>query len=138
MQKLLAIDYGEKRCGIAITDELKIIASPLTTIETKDIFSFLKNIFSSEKIEKTIVGLPKQLNNEESQSEIFIKDFLKKAENEFPEMIFERFDERFSSKIASQSMVLSGIPKKKRQNKSLIDQISATIILQDYLSFQNK
>lgn len=138
MKKLLAIDYGEKRCGIAITDELKIIASPLTTIETKDIFSFLKNIFSSEKIEKTIVGLPKQLNNEESQSEIFIKEFLKKAESEFPEIIFERFDERFSSKIASQSMVLNGIPKKKRQDKSLIDQISATIILQDYLSFQNK
>ncbi len=133
MGRLLAIDFGEKRTGIAVTDELKLIASGLTTVKTKELLNFLENYINSELVDRFIVGLPKQLNNEPSQSELLITPFIKKLQSKFPHIPIERVDERFTSKIAFQTMIDSGLGKKKRQNKALIDEISATIILQSYL-----
>lgn len=133
MGRILAFDFGEKRTGIAVTDELQIIASALTTVDTKKIFSFLTNYLKKETVELFIVGEPKQLNNKESESEKFIKPFILKLSQTFPKIPIRRVDERFTSKIAFQSMIDSGLKKKQRQNKALIDEISATIILQTYL-----
>ncbi|WP_089377421.1 Holliday junction resolvase RuvX [Lutibacter flavus] len=133
MARILAIDYGEKRTGIAVTDELQIIASGLTTIATKNIFSFLTEYLKSENVELFIVGEPKQMNNKESESEQFIKPFVEKLSLTFPKIPIKRIDERFTSKMAFQSMIDSGLKKKQRQNKALIDEISATLILQSYL-----
>lgn len=138
MARILAIDYGEKRTGIAITDELQIIASGLTTVDTKKIFSFLTGYLKNENVELFIVGEPKQLNNTESESEQFIKPFILKLSQTFPKIPIKRVDERFTSKIAFQSMIDSGLKKKYRQNKALIDEISATIILQSYLQQNEK
>ncbi|SNR38766.1 putative holliday junction resolvase [Lutibacter flavus] len=133
LARILAIDYGEKRTGIAVTDELQIIASGLTTIATKNIFSFLTEYLKSENVELFIVGEPKQMNNKESESEQFIKPFVEKLSLTFPKIPIKRIDERFTSKMAFQSMIDSGLKKKQRQNKALIDEISATLILQSYL-----
>ena len=133
LARILAIDYGEKRTGIAITDELQIIASGLTTVDTKKIFSFLTEYLKNENVELFIVGEPKQLNNTESESEQFIKPFIQKLSTTFPKIPIKRVDERFTSKIAFKSMIDSGLKKKQRQNKALIDEISATLILQSYL-----
>lgn len=133
MGRILAIDYGEKKTGIAVTDELQIIASGLTTVKTKNIFSFLTNYLKDENIELFIVGEPKQMNNKPSESEQFIIPFIKKLETTFPKIPIKRIDERFTSKMAFQTMIDSGLGKKKRQNKALIDEISATLILQSYL-----
>ncbi len=137
MARILAFDYGEKRIGIAITDELQIIASGLTTIETKKIFSFLTDYMQKENVELFIVGEPKQMNNSASESEYLIKIFIEKLSTTFPKTPIRRIDERFTSKLAFQSMIDSGLKKKQRQNKSLIDEISATLILQSYLYQQN-
>ena len=134
LARVLALDYGEKRTGIAVTDELQIIASGLTTVETKKIFSFLTEYLKNEKVELFIVGEPKQMNNTESESEKFIKPFLEKLKLTFPKIPVKRVDERFTSKMAFQSMIDSGLKKKQRRNKALIDEISATIILQSYLT----
>ena len=136
MARILAIDYGTKRTGIAITDELQIIASGLTTVNTKDIFSFLKTYTSKEQVELFLVGEPKQMDNTASESEIFISKFLDKLEKQFPSIPVKRVDERFTSKIAFQTMIDSGLKKKARRNKALVDEISATIILQSYLAQQ--
>ncbi|MFD0762561.1 Holliday junction resolvase RuvX [Lutibacter aestuarii] len=136
MGRILAFDYGEKRTGLAVTDELQIIASGLTTVATKKIFSFLTDYLKNETVELFIVGEPKQLNSKESESEQFIKPFIQKLKTTFPKIPIKRVDERFTSKIAFESMIQSGMKKKKRQNKALIDEISATLILQTYL--QNK
>jgi putative Holliday junction resolvase len=133
LARVLALDYGEKRTGIAVTDELQIIASGLTTIETKSIFSFLTSYLKKENVELFVVGEPKQMDNSASESEQFIKIFIKKLSTTFPKIPVKRIDERFTSKIAFQSMIESGLNKKQRQNKSLIDEISATLILQSYL-----
>lgn len=133
MGRILAIDYGVKRTGIAVTDELQIIASGLATVETKEIFSFLKNYVEKENVEMFIVGLPKQMNNEPSESEAFIIKFLSKLEALFPSIPLKRVDERFTSKMAFQTMIDSGLKKNQRKNKALLDEISATIILQSYL-----
>ncbi len=132
--RILAFDFGEKRTGIAITDELQIIASGLTTVDTKKIFSFLTEYLKNETVELFVVGEPKQLNNTVSESEQFIQPFIKKLSTTFPKIPIKRVDERFTSKMAFQSMIDSGLKKKHRQNKSLIDEISATLILQTYLS----
>lgn len=134
MGRLLAIDFGTKRTGIAITDELKLIASGLTTVDTKHIYDFLKKYTSVEDVEKFVVGLPKQMDNTVSESEIDIQKFLKRLKLEFPETPIVRVDERFTSKMAFQSMIDSGLGKKQRQNKALVDEISATLILQSYLT----
>ena len=137
LARILALDYGEKRIGIAVTDELQIIASGLTTIETKKIFSFLTEYIKKENVELFIVGEPKQMDNTESESEYFIKLFINKLSTTFPKIPIKRMDERFTSKMAFQSMIDSGLSKKQRQNKSLIDEISATLILQSYLNHKN-
>ena len=133
MARLLALDYGKVRTGIAVTDEMQLIASGLTTVETVKLFDFLKTYLSDEKVECIILGEPKQMNGDASESEILIQKFLKKFEKQFPDVAVERQDERFTSKMAFQTMLNSGIGKKKRQDKALIDQVSATIILQSYL-----
>ena len=134
MGRILAFDFGEKRTGIAITDELQIIASGLTTVDTKKVFSFLTEYLSKEIVELFVVGEPKQMDNTESESEQYIKPFIQKLASTFPKIPIERVDERFTSKMAFQSMIGSGIGKKRRRDKALIDEISATIILQSYLT----
>lgn len=134
MGRILAIDYGKVRTGIAVTDELQIIASGLTTVSTKELLEFLSAYTKNEAVDMFIVGLPKQMNNELSESEALIVPFLKKLETKFPNIPIQRVDERFTSKMAFQTMIDSGLKKKQRQNKALIDEISATIILQTYLS----
>lgn len=134
MARLLAIDYGTKRTGIAITDELKIIASGLTTVDTKELLSFLKDYISKEKVELFVIGEPKQMNNEVSESEAMILPFIEKLSKAIPEIPIVRVDERFTSKMALQTMIDSGLKKGQRRNKALIDEISATIILQSYMA----
>ena len=136
MARLLAIDFGTKRTGIAITDEMQIIASGLTTVSTKDLISFLKDYFAKEDVELIVIGEPKQKDGTHSDVEVCIKNFIIKLVKAFPTLIIERMDERFTSKIALKTMIESGLSKKKRQNKSLVDEISATIILQDYLKIK--
>ncbi len=133
MSRVLAIDFGKVRTGIAVTDELQIIASGLTTVATPELISFLKDYTKKEKVELFLVGLPKQMDNTASESEVLITPFLKKLTASFPNIPMQRVDERFTSKMAFQTMLDGGAKKKKRQNKGLIDEISATIILQSYL-----
>lgn len=133
MGRVLAIDYGEKRTGIAITDPLQIVASGLTTVDTNTLIDFLKNYCSEENVDLFVVGLPKQMNNHPSQSECLIKPFLKKLKSNFPRISIIRIDERFTSKIALRTIIDLGLKKSQRQNKLLVDQISATLILQSYL-----
>lgn len=133
MGRILAIDYGRKRTGIAVTDELQIIASGLTTVLTNDLLDFLSDYFSKEKVELVLIGEPKQMDNSASESEVEIQEFLKKFTDKFPGVQLTRVDERFTSKMAFQTMIDSGLKKKQRQNKALVDEISATIILQSYL-----
>ncbi|MCH2033010.1 MAG: Holliday junction resolvase RuvX [Tenacibaculum sp.] len=133
MARILAIDFGLKRTGIAVTDELQIIASGLTTVPTEDLISFLKDYISKENVELFIVGKPKQMDNSDSESEQLIVPFITKLSKEIPTIPIERVDERFTSKMAFQTMIDGGLKKKQRRNKALVDEISATIILQSYL-----
>ncbi len=133
MGRILAIDYGTKRTGIAITDELQIIASGLTTVKTEELLSFLKEYIASEDVEILIVGEPKQKDGMHSEIEKEIRKFIPLFSEAFPKLKIERVDERFTSKMAFQTMIDSGLKKQQRRNKALIDEISATIILQDYL-----
>ncbi|OQD42401.1 Holliday junction resolvase RuvX [Croceivirga radicis] len=133
MARLMALDYGKVRTGIAVTDEIQLIASGLTTVATKDLIPFLKNYFAQENVEKVIVGEPKQMDGSASESEKLIKAFLAKFQQNFPNLSVERQDERFTSKLAVRTMIDGGLKKKKRQDKALVDQISATLILQSYL-----
>jgi len=133
MARILAIDYGKKRTGIAVTDNLQIIASGLTTVPTKELYPFLKEYTNNEKVELFLVGEPKQMNNSASESEALIIPFIDDLIKMFPSIPIKRIDERFTSKMAFQTMIDSGLKKKQRQNKALVDEISATIILQSYL-----
>ena len=133
MGRLLAIDYGSKRTGIAVTDEMQIIASGLTTVDTKTLMDFLKSYTAKETVDLILIGLPKQMNNELSESEPLILKFIKILAKELPDMPIQRVDERFTSKMAFQTMIDSGLNKKQRKNKALVDEISATLILQSYL-----
>jgi putative Holliday junction resolvase len=134
MPRILAIDYGQKRTGIAVTDELQIIASGLTTIASETTITFLKDYFEKENVAKVLIGEPKQMNGLPSQSTEVIEQFVAAFSKTFPQMPMVRVDERFTSKMAFQTMIDSGLNKKQRQNKALIDEIAATILLQDYLS----
>lgn len=134
MPRILSIDYGIKRAGIAVTDEMQIIASGLTTVSSENLITFLKDYFSKEKVEKVIIGEPKQMDGTPSESAAIIEKFIKTFTMTFPEMPLDRVDERFTSKMAFQTMIDSGLKKKQRQNKSLIDEIAATIMLQDYMN----
>ena len=134
MPRILAIDYGIKRTGLAVTDELQIIGSGLTTISSETIIPFLKDYFSKENVAKVLIGEPKQMNGQPSESAEIIEKFVEKFQKNFPNMQIIRVDERFTSKMAFQTMIDSGLSKKKRQNKALIDEIAATIMLQDFLT----
>lgn len=133
MAQILALDFGKKRTGIAVTDDLQIIASGLDTVETKKLISYLIEYISKEDVELFVIGKPKQMNNTDSESEVLIVEFIKKLEISFPKIPIHREDERFTSKMAFQTMIDGGLNKKQRQNKALVDKISATIILQSYL-----
>jgi putative Holliday junction resolvase len=136
MARILSIDYGLKRTGIAVTDDFQIIASGLTTIPSTDIIPFLKTYFTKENVETVLIGEPKQMNGLPSESTEIIEKFIAQFHIEFPNMKMERVDERFTSKMAFQTMIDSGLKKKQRQNKALIDEIAATILLQDYLNYK--
>ena len=133
MGRILAIDYGTKRAGIAVTDELQIIASGLTTVATSYLMTYLMDYVSKENVELFVIGEPKQMNNEPSESEEHIKVFIEKLIVAIPEIPIKRVDERFTSKMAFQTMIDSGLKKNQRKSKALIDEISATLILQSYL-----
>lgn len=133
MARIMAIDYGSKRVGIAVTDPQQIIATGLTTVHSKDLIEFLKKYIAAEPVECIVVGEPKRMNNEPSDSARFIEPFVVHLKRSFPGIKVERLDERFTSKMAFQTMIDSGLKKKARQNKELVDEISATIILQDYM-----
>lgn len=134
MGRILAIDYGIKRTGIAVTDEMQLIASGLTTVETANLFDFLTEYLSKEKVDKVIIGEPKQMNGQPSESAIYMDKFYETFQIKFPTYPILKVDERFTSKMAFQTMIDSGLKKKQRQNKALIDEIAATIILQDFLN----
>ncbi|MFT3993507.1 MAG: Holliday junction resolvase RuvX [Dysgonomonas sp.] len=133
MGRLLAIDYGTKRTGIAVSDTLKIIANGLTTVATHTLIDFLKSYLQKESVDCIIVGMPKQMNNEYSDNMKHIVPFVKKLQGLYPDLKIEYYDERFTSVLAHQAMLDGGLKKKDRQNKALVDEISATIILQDYM-----
>lgn len=133
MGRLLAIDYGKKRTGIAVSDPLQIIANGLTTVETSRLLDFLHDYLQKEEVSTIVVGLPKQMNNELSENIRRIEPFVNRLHKLYPNLVIEYFDERFTSKMAHQSMIDGGLKKKDRQNKALVDEISATIILQGYM-----
>ena len=133
MPRILAIDYGQKRVGLAVTDNEQIIASGLTTVHAKDVMCYLKQYVTKETVNAFVVGEAKNLNNTPAESARFIEPFVRRLVKEFPDIPIHRVDERFTSKMAFQTMIESGLKKKERQNKALVDEISATIILQSYL-----
>ncbi|MDB4768419.1 Holliday junction resolvase RuvX [Flavobacteriaceae bacterium] len=134
MKRIIALDFGTKRTGVAVTDPMQIIASGLDTVLTKDLISFLKSYLNSEPVSTIVLGEPKQMDNTPSESEAAIKELILTLEAEFTGIKIARQDERFTSKMAVQAMVAGGMKKKKRQEKGRIDQISATLILQAYLN----
>lgn len=133
MSRILAIDYGLKRTGLAVTDPLKIIATGLTTIESKQLVSFLKNYFVKEDVELIIIGEPKNLDDSDTHATPLVRSTIKDLQKNFPSIPVKTVDERFTSKMASRAMIEMGLKKKQRQNKALVDEIAATIMLQDYL-----
>jgi len=136
MGRILAIDYGQKRVGIAVTDELKMIASGLKTVAAKDIWNFLAEYLKQENVDAIVVGEPRDMMNRPSDSSRFVEPFVRKLRKIYPQLKIDRFYERFTSKIAFQAMIDGGLGKKQRRNKALIDTISATIILQSYMESQ--
>ncbi len=137
MARLLAIDYGTKRCGIAVTDPLKLIATGLTTVHSKDLLAWLTDYIKKEPVETFIVGEPKRLNGQPTDATQHVEAFVKHLRKQFPEIPVQRIDERFTSKIAFRSLIDSGLGKKDRQNKALIDEVSAVILLQSYMEAGN-
>ncbi len=133
MSRILAIDYGKKRTGIAVTDPMQIIANGLTTVPTHELMDFLLGYLRQEKVERIVIGHPKQMNNEDSENMKRIVPFMNRLRKVLPDMPVELYDERFTSVLAHQAMLAGGLKKKDRQNKALVDEISATIILQSYL-----
>lgn len=133
MSRVLAIDYGRKRTGLAVTDTMQIIANGLKTVATHELLDFIIDYISKEPVEKIVIGKPKQMNNEESESMKYIEPFVRTLKKRLPNMLIEFVDERFTSVLAHRTMLEAGLKKKDRQNKALVDEISATIILQSYL-----
>lgn len=133
MSRIIAIDYGRKRTGIAVSDTLQMIANGLTTVPTHTLLDFLLGYVEREPVERILVGLPKQMNNEASESMKYIEPFVRSLKNKLPHISIEYVDERFTSVLAHRTMLEAGLKKKARQNKELVDEISATIILQTYL-----
>ena len=135
MGRIIAIDYGQKRSGIAVTDPLQMIANGLGTVASHELIAYLKKYMQSEPVDRIVVGEPKDMRNNASDSARFVEPFVKQLQKTFPGVIIERYDERFTSKMAFQSMIDAGLSRKKRQDKALIDTVSATLILQSYLEF---
>lgn len=133
MGRLLAIDYGKKRTGIAVTDTLQLIANGLTTVPTHELLAFILDYVSKKPVERILVGLPKQMNNEASENMKRIEPFVRSLQKKLPDVPVEYVDERFTSVLAHRAMLDAGLKKKDRQNKALVDEISATIILQSYM-----
>ena len=133
MARILAIDYGTKRVGLAVTDPLKIIASALNTVHAKDVMVYLKNYTAKEEVERFVVGLPKRLDGSDSQSAVHVENFVNLLRINFPNTPIERVDERFTSTIATRSLLEMGLKKKDRANKGNVDQVSAVLILQTYM-----
>jgi putative holliday junction resolvase len=138
MGRIMAIDYGSKRVGLAVTDPLQIIASGLTTVHSKDLISYLESYLKKETVDCIVVGEPKTLSNEASDSARYIEPFVTHLTRKFPNIKIARFDERFTSALAHQTMLMGGLKKKDRANKDTVDMVSATILLQDYLTFIGK
>ena len=133
MPRIIAIDYGLKRTGLAVTDPLKIIATGLTTVESKQLIPFLKEYFSKEEVELIIIGEPKNWDDTDTHATPLVNKIILDLQKNFPSIPLKKVDERFTSKLASRAMVEMGLKKKQRQNKALIDKIAATILLQEYL-----
>jgi putative Holliday junction resolvase len=133
LARFLAIDYGRKRAGLAVTDPLRIIANSLATVMTQDLFPFLEKYFAKETVDTIVVGYPRQMNNMPSEAVVYIDPFIKKLRKTWPDKTVVLMDERFTSKMAVQTMIDGGVKKMDRRNKELIDAISATIILQSYM-----
>jgi putative Holliday junction resolvase len=133
MSRIMAFDYGSKRVGVAVTDPLQMIAHGLTTVKSSEVFAFIKTYLKTEKVECFVVGEPLQNDNSPSSSSGLIKNFVKSLQKQFPAISVQMVDERFTSKLASMAILSSGIKKMDRQNKALVDEVSATIILQTYL-----
>ena len=133
MSRILAIDYGRKRTGLAVSDTMQSIANGLTTVPTHELLDFIAGYVQKEPVERIIIGLPKQMNNEVSENMKYIEPFVRLLKKKIPEMPVEFVDERFTSVLAHRTMLEAGLKKKDRQNKALVDEISATIILQTYL-----
>lgn len=135
MGRILAIDYGSKRCGLAVSDSLRILATGLANVHSKDLIQYIEDYLKKETVDIIVVGEPKTLQNNKSESSRFIDPFVTHLKKKFPNLKIDRFDERFTSVLAHQTMHLSGMKKKDRQNKETVDIISATIILQDYMQY---
>lgn len=133
MGRIMAIDYGTKRTGLAVTDPLRIIATALETVETPKLLTYLKEYFVKEQVDELVIGLPKQMNNADSETAPFVRQMVAKINQAFPDLPVKYVDERFTSKIALRAMVEGGMKKKDRRDKQNVDKISATLILQTYL-----
>ena len=138
MARILSIDYGKKRTGLAVTDPLQIIPNGLATVATSTLIDFLKDYLSRESVERVVIGEPRQMNGEASENLTRVQQFVARFKKLFPTVPIEFYDERFTSVLAHRAIIDSGIGKKARRNKALVDEISATIILQDYLQMRNR
>ncbi len=136
MSRIISIDYGKKRTGIAVTDVLQLIATGLTTVPTTELFAFLENYIRKEQVERMVVGEPRQTNGQPSENMERVRQFVNRWRKAHPEIPVEMYDERFTSVLAHQAMLTGGLGKKRRQDKALVDEISATILLQDYLNYR--
>jgi putative Holliday junction resolvase len=136
MPRILCIDYGKKRTGIAVTDPLQIIATGLTTVDSHELISFLKKYFQQEEVELMVIGDPKNLDDSDTHATPLVNAIIKKLEKEFPKIHIKKVDERFTSKMAKQAMIDMGMKKKDRRNKRTVDEIAATIMLQEFMASQ--
>ncbi|MBB1287166.1 Holliday junction resolvase RuvX [Flavisolibacter sp. BT320] len=134
MGRILSIDYGKKRTGLAVTDPLKIIASGLTTVETPKLLAFLKDYIAKEGVEEVIIGMPTNMDDSDTHATPLVRNFILQFKKAFPSIPVAEVDERFTSKMATRAMLDMGLKKKQRQNKALVDEIAATIMLQDYMN----
>lgn len=133
MARILSIDYGAKRTGIAVTDPLKIIATGLTTVDTRQMIPFLKDYFAKEVVELIVIGEPKNWDDSDTHATALVEKFIRELQKQFPQMPIQKVDERYTSKMAKDAMLEMGLKKKARRNKALVDEIAASIILQEYL-----
>lgn len=137
MARILSIDYGKKRTGLAVTDPLQLIAGGLATVSTSELFNYLQDYIKREQVEKVIIGKPLQTNGEPSENLNRVQQFVNRWKKAVPQVPIEYYDERFTSVLAHRAIIDSGIGKKARQNKALVDEVSATILLQDYMESRN-